>query len=74
MRFHSDFLRDLNAAADILPNIKTTVLWTPLDLMIIPAISARLPGAREYKIPVPAHPLMVTAKKVFRVVEQELSR
>ncbi|MDR1190421.1 MAG: hypothetical protein LBK60_01985 [Verrucomicrobiales bacterium] len=72
MRYRSEFLRDLDADADILPNIKTAVLWTPLDLMIIPATSARLPGAREYKIPVPAHQLMVTSEKVFRVVERVL--
>jgi triacylglycerol lipase len=72
MRFGSGFLRELDAGSEMLYRLKVTAIWTPLDLMIIPAASSRLAFAREYKINLPAHPLMVGSKKVFRIVEQEL--
>ena len=73
MRFHSDFLRDLDANVEILNQLKTTVIWTPMDLMIIPANSSRLACAGEHKISVPMHQLMVSSEKVFRTVEKSLN-
>lgn len=72
MRFNSPFLRDLDANRERLKNLKLTTIWTPLDLMILPATSSRLASASEHKINVPAHLLMVSSKKVFQIIEQEL--
>jgi triacylglycerol lipase len=43
MRFGSEFLRELAAGDEILNQLKVTTIWTPLDLMIVPATSSRLP-------------------------------
>ncbi|MDR0534053.1 MAG: hypothetical protein LBH01_08865 [Verrucomicrobiales bacterium] len=74
MRPGSGFLRDLDANREVLNQLKVTSIWTPLDLMIVPATSSRLAFAREYKIPLPAHPLMVYSEKVFHIIEQELEK
>src|SRR5690606_41706843 len=48
-------------------------LWSPLDLMIIPAHSSRLPGARERTYPVLLHPPMLSDGRVLRAVSEALS-
>lgn len=53
---NSDFLNDLNQdAIDQLGQINYTSLWTPSDLMIIPADSARMPIGRNLPIPAKMH-------------------
>jgi triacylglycerol lipase len=53
---NSDFLNDLNRdAIDQLGQINYTSLWTPSDLMIIPADSARMPIGRNLPIPAKMH-------------------
>ncbi len=43
MRPGSDFLRDLNRDIEVLAQVDFLSLWTPFDLLIIPASSAILP-------------------------------
>jgi len=53
---NSSFLKDLNQDAIAqLGQIHYTSLWTPSDLMIIPADSARMPVGRNLPIPVKMH-------------------
>jgi triacylglycerol lipase len=53
---NSAFLKDLNHDAIAqLGQIDYTSLWTPSDLMIIPADSARMPVGRNLPIPVKMH-------------------
>jgi len=73
MRPNSDFLRDLNSDIHTLDRIKFTSIWTPLDLMIIPATSSRTGVGREIRIWMPAHPLMVWHPACHRAVARCLS-
>jgi triacylglycerol lipase len=72
MRPRSDFLRDLDRDRHLLSSIRFTSLWTPFDLMILPADSSVLPEARCVRVNVAAHVLMVSDKRVLRLVEQAL--
>lgn len=51
----SPFLVDLNRDAERLSKTMLTFIWAPLDLMIIPADSSRLPVGSEAKITVLTH-------------------
>jgi triacylglycerol lipase len=73
MRPGSDFLRDLNQDSHLLKRIPFTSIWTPWDLMIVPATSSIIPEARPIRIGVLAHPLMVRNQRVLQIVEQALS-
>jgi triacylglycerol lipase len=70
MRPGSDFLRDLNADVDALKRIAVTSVWTPFDLMILPARSAVL--GRSIRVHVPAHALMARDRRVGELVQRLL--
>lgn len=72
MRPGSPFLRDLASDADQLEQIKFTSLYTPLDLLILPARSSEMPQARNIRVPVVMHPLMVLDKRCMRAVAEAL--
>ena len=72
MRPGSTFLRDLDTDRHLLKHIRFTTIWSPLDLMIIPAVSSAIPEARSHRINVLAHPLMLRDTRVLRTVEQAL--
>lgn len=72
MRPGSPFLRDLNRDVAMLDRISFASIWTPLDLMIVPATSSILPVGRSIRVTVPAHPLMVRDPRVLRMVLQLL--
>ncbi|MEI8340185.1 MAG: alpha/beta fold hydrolase [Verrucomicrobiota bacterium] len=74
MRPESAFLQDLNHDISTLDLVKFTSIWTPLDLMIVPATSSHTGIGREIKIWMPAHPLMALHPKCIRVVAAELLR
>jgi len=73
MRPGSDFLQDLDRDSEKLKRIPFTSIWTPWDLMIVPAASSVIPEARTVRIAVLAHPLMVRDRRVLQIVEQALS-
>jgi triacylglycerol lipase len=73
MRPGSDFLQDLNRDAATLGKIKFTTIWTPFDLMILPAESSELGVGRSIRINVIAHPLMVRDQRVLDLVHQLLT-
>ena len=73
LRPDSGFLRDLNSDARMLDRVHFTTMWTPLDLMILPAASSRMPVGRETKLSVPMHPLMVWLPSCRRAVAAALT-
>jgi triacylglycerol lipase len=72
MRPGSDFLRELNRDAALLERVRLASIWTPLDLMILPANSSRLGVGEEFSIPVALHPWMLRSKRVLEVVARLL--
>lgn len=74
LRPHSLLLNDLNNDAAMFRRTEFTTLWTPFDLMIVPASSSRLPFGHEKKMWVILHPLMVWQKNCQRAVAESLTR
>lgn len=60
MRPESAFLQDLNRDAFLLDRINFTSIWTPLDLMIVPASSSQMPVGECKRVWVPGHSQMIT--------------
>jgi triacylglycerol lipase len=73
MRPRSMFLRDLDQDRADLARLKFTSIWTPLDLMILPAASSVIPEAKSIGVSVLAHPLMVRDGRVLQLVAEALS-
>ncbi len=74
MRPNSEFLNQLNH--DIpksLEKINVTVMWTPYDLMILPANSSKINLGNEIKIPVLVHEWMVKDMRTLTAISQALS-
>lgn len=68
MRPGSDFLNDLNSDIGTLGKIEFTSVWTPLDLMIVPANSSRTAVGRNLTIWIPIHPFLVWSPLSGRTV------
>ena len=68
MRPGSAFLKDLNRDATTLERIRFASIWTPLDLMIMPANSSRLSVGEEFRILVALHPWMLRSGRVLNLV------
>jgi triacylglycerol lipase len=73
MRPGSRFLEDLNRDVETLDRISFTSIWTPLDLMIVPANSSRVSAGRSICVSTPVHPLLVRDPSVLRLVLKILS-
>jgi triacylglycerol lipase len=72
MRPGSDFLKDLNRDAAMPDRIRVTSLWTPFDLMIVPATSSVWSAGRSMRVNVAAHPFMIRDRRVLGLVDQLL--
>jgi triacylglycerol lipase len=73
MRPGSSFLADLNGDLSALARLDVTTLWTPLDLMIVPADSSRLPVGTEVLVAAPLHGLMLHDPRSLRAIAAALS-
>ncbi|MGB3236950.1 MAG: triacylglycerol lipase [Geitlerinemataceae cyanobacterium] len=74
MRPNSEFLQDLNRdAAEVLGKLDFTSIWTPYDLMILPASSSELSLGTQIQIPVPLHAWMVKDERTLKVLTSVLS-
>jgi triacylglycerol lipase len=73
MRPGSAFLRDLESDVDRLGKLQFTSIWTPFDLMIVPAHSSILSCAKNRLLWCLAHPLMVLQPSALRAVEAALA-
>lgn len=72
LRPDSAVYRRLNGDLSGLAGLRLTSIWTPFDLMIVPAWSSQLPGAKEVRLPVLAHPLMLKDARCHAAVEAAL--
>jgi triacylglycerol lipase len=72
MRPNSGFLNDLNRDMSMLERINFTSIWTPLDVIIMPASSSQLPVGREVQVQVPFHAWMVTDSRAFDAIAAAL--
>ncbi|MEW5853810.1 MAG: alpha/beta fold hydrolase [Myxococcota bacterium] len=73
MRPGSALLRELSTSDRVCPGTEVHAFYTPLDLMIVPATSSELPGARHRTFPVALHPWMITDPRVLDAVEETLA-
>jgi triacylglycerol lipase len=73
MRCGSDFLAELNRDLHQLAALNVTSMWTPLDLMIVPADSSALPIGTNKTFSVALHPWMVRDRQVIQAVIEALS-
>ncbi|MEA5605164.1 triacylglycerol lipase [Nostoc sp. UHCC 0252] len=74
MRPDSIFLKDLNSDAVILGQLDFTSIWTPYDLMIVPANSSQMPVGSQVIIPVALHPWMLTDSRSLAAVKAALTK
>ncbi|MCY1074165.1 esterase/lipase family protein [Archangium lansingense] len=74
MRPDSAFLRELNRREKPFGDTQVFSFWTPLDSTVVPADSARLPGATERTFFVPAHQLMLSAPAVISATVEVLAQ
>jgi triacylglycerol lipase len=72
MRPGSAFLADLNGDVARLARTRVASIWTPLDLMIVPAKSSRLGHGDHFRVPVALHPWMLRSRRTFELVERLL--
>ncbi|MEA5598597.1 triacylglycerol lipase [Rivularia sp. UHCC 0363] len=73
MRPNSGLLRDLNSDASMLSQINFTSIWTPYDMMIVPADSSRMPVGENVVVPVLTHAWMLTDRKSLNAIATALS-
>jgi triacylglycerol lipase len=73
MRPGSAFLADLNGDIRVLELVSLVSIWTPFDLMIMPATSSRVRVGRSIAVRTPAHPLLVRDRRVLELVRGILS-
>ncbi|MEH1856790.1 MAG: triacylglycerol lipase [Nostoc sp.] len=74
MRPDSIFLKDLNSDAVMLGQLDFTSIWTPYDLMIVPANSSQMPVGSKVIVPVTLHPWMLTDSRSLAVVTAALAK
>lgn len=72
MRPRSNFLRNLDRKSHILAQINFTSIWTPFDVLILPASSSQISVGRGVKVAVLRHGNMPTAQKTLEVVVEAL--
>ncbi|TVQ42382.1 MAG: alpha/beta fold hydrolase [Gloeocapsa sp. DLM2.Bin57] len=69
MRPESAFLADLNRDYHLITQrVRVTTIWTPWDLMIVPAVSSSLGIGKEVIIPVTLHPWMLSDRRVLHFI------
>lgn len=74
MRPGSGFLRDLSSDAERLGAIGFTSIWTPFDLMIIPACSSAMAEAHDEPLFVLHHRALLTSRRALARVTEALGR
>ena len=72
MRPRSPLLRTLARNPHPFGKVEVHTFWTPLDMIVVPATSARLPGATERTFLVPLHHWMRDDPRVLSAVVEVL--
>lgn len=73
MRPNNAFLQDLNWDVQMLEQINFTSIWTPYDIMIVPAKSSQMPVGREVIVPALTHAWMLTDIRSLAAVAEALA-
>ena len=68
----SEFLERLNEGRAVPEGVQALALRTPLDLRVLPASSAILPGVHNVEVCCPTHPGMIDDENTFEAVERFL--
>ena len=68
MRPGSAFLTSLNSDLGWTSRVPWTSIWSPLDLMIVPANRSRIEPATCHTVWVLLHPWVVSSRRVIRLV------
>lgn len=68
LRWGSEFLRDLNRDHATLEACGIASIWSPVDYMIIPPVSARLGIGHERRLFIPVHAWIPRSRRVIREV------
>lgn len=74
MRPDSAFLQQLNQEAVMLEQLDFTSIWTPFDLMIVPASSSQMQVGQNVQVPVLTHAGMLTEAMSLAAVVAALSK
>lgn len=69
----SAFLDSLSKGPPLPEGVGAITIRTPIDVIIIPGESARLPGYEDYEVCCPTHEGLLRDLKVFRLVRRFLS-
>jgi len=72
MRPGSDFLKDLDAIDETALEYPTYSYWTPLDLMIIPPSSSKMPSATDRIVWAAHHAMMPSHKRICADIIEKL--
>lgn len=72
MRPNSAFLQDLEKDVEMLKRLNFTSIWTPYDLIIVPANSSQLPVGKNIQLPILRHDWMVTDARCLSMVAEAL--
>lgn len=73
MRPDSTFLQHLNQEVGMLDRLNFTSIWTPMDLMIVPANSSQMQVGQNVQVPVLTHAGMITDAMSLAAVVAALS-
>lgn len=73
MRPGSSFLADLNRDIETIMVCQPLSLWTPYDLLVLPAHHCCLPIGENKRIPVPSHNGMLRDKRSLTAIVQALT-
>jgi len=72
LRPGSPFLRDLARDAHTLDGVLVASVWTPFDVIILPARSSEMPVGRNLRWPLPHHRALITNRRLARSLVQLL--
>ena len=74
MRPESGFLQDLNSDQHTLNQINCTAIWNPLDFVILPSQSSKLPVGSNVMIPCIHHSTVTEDDRVFEAIANALKK
>ncbi len=72
MRPNHQFIEDLNSDVGRLDRLNITSIWTPFDLMILPARSSQLGLGKDISLPVLSHVQMVFDRRTLNAIVEAL--
>jgi triacylglycerol lipase len=72
LRPGSPFLRDLDRDVHRLTGVLVASVWTPFDLVIVPARSSELPVGRNLRLPLPHHRSLITSRRFAKALVELL--